>query len=180
LVAGGKLMRKSVVGELVGRRGIVYAPTNRAGVLLIFGRLLEEFDFLIEETAADCSYVVIRRRHNNGRSGESLWERAVLAIAYRSAELKDAVASERPDSSFDFLICWQNDWPECPYETFELGSLFARPEKEQAIADGRTIEELISGDADAALRNRAQLQRRFEKAIGELNIRIGKLGDKGN
>ncbi len=173
-------MKKSVVGELVGRRGIVYAPTNRAGVLLIFGRLLEEFDFLIEETAADCSYVVARRRHNDDGSGHSLWERAVLAIAYRSAELKEAATGEKPNLSFDFLICWRNDWPDCPYETFELGSLFARPEPDRTIAEGSTIEKLFPGDADAALRNRMQLQRRFEKVVGELDSRIGRLNDKGN
>ncbi len=173
-------MRKSVVGDLVGRRGIVYAPTNRAGVLLILGRLLEEFDFLIEETAADCSYVVARRRHSDSQSGDSLWEKAVLAIAYKSSELKDAAAAEKHELHFDFLICWQNNWPECPYETFELCSLFTRPESEPAIADNRPIEKLIPGDADSALRNRVQLQRRFEKAISELDSRIGRLDSKGN
>ena len=44
-------MAKSIVGDLIGRKNIVYAPTNRAGVLLLFARLVDEFEMLVEETA---------------------------------------------------------------------------------------------------------------------------------
>lgn len=171
-------MEKSVVGELVGRRGIVYAPTNRAGVLLIFGRLLDEFDLLIEEIASDCSRVVARRRHDNGPPGDNLWEKTVIAIAYKSGDLKEAWQQNAEGQSPDFLICWQNNWPECPCEVFELNSLFGSSEAQPAAVQKGKIENLIPDDASLILKTRAQMQSRFEKAIKELDNRLGKL--KGN
>jgi len=168
-------MEKSIVGDLVGRRGIVYAPINRAGVLLLFGRLLDEFDMLIEEIAADCAYVVARRRIDSG------WEKVRIALAYRSSEL-----SAGPDSGPDLLICWQHDWPACPIRTFELKSLYennfqpleapnAEVTEKAEKADNISMDNIMPSGAAEALAQRGEARRRFEKAIDNLDGKIKKI-----
>lgn len=171
-------MNKSIVGELVGKRGIVYAPVNRAGVLLIFSRLLDEFEMLVEETAEDCRYIIARRRVDTGQPGPSRWERVKIALAYESIEIQQGNKIDTDfDGSADLLICWQHNWPDCPLETFELRSLFttaATPSAElsnQAV----TINEIVPEDSGQLLKDRAVSQKRFEKAVSDLDEKIRKL-----
>ena len=168
-------MEKSIVGDLVGRRGIVYAPLNRAGVLLLFGRLLDEFDMLVEEIAADCAFVVARRHTDSG------WEKVKIALAFKSSEL-----SGGPESGADLLICWHHDWPACPVRAFELKSLYENNFKtsegsgtnlmeNSENADNISMENIMPGDAAEALAQRGEARRRFEKAIDDLDGKIKKI-----
>lgn len=171
----GESMAKSIVGDLVGKRGIVYAPINRAGVLLIFARLLDEFDMLIEETAEDCRYVIVRRRVDLG------WERLTVGLACKSSEIKNWT-----DFQGDMVICWNHDWPDCPVKPFELKSLFDnQSESQTAGISGVQIErkqvfeedplaKIMPENSPAVLANRGETHRRFEKAIGDLDEKIKK------
>jgi hypothetical protein len=168
------MMAKSIVGDLIGKRNIVYAPINRAGVLGLFCRLLDEFDMLLEETAADCGYVIARRRVDNG------WERVKINLAYRSSEFSDG----NPEDG-DLLICWHHDWPGCPLKAFELKALFENdnqpttPASPQPAVDRSAdkkneanLSDIMPDDSAALLANRAITIKRFEKAIGDLDDKI--------
>jgi len=174
-------MNKSIVGELVGKRGIVYAPVNRAGVLLIFSRLLDEFEMLVEETADDCRYIIARRRVDTGQPGSSRWERVKIALAYESAEIQEANKIDTDsDGSADLLICWQHNWPECPLETFELRSIFAitaAPSASPAEPANQAVSlnDIIPEDSGQLLKERSTTQKRFEKAVSDLDDKIRKL-----
>lgn len=174
-------MEKSVVGELIGKRGIVYAPVNRSGVLLIFSRLLDEFDMLVEESADDCSYLIARRRVDSGSQSVVHWEKIKILLVYRSSELKD-------DKSIkgDLLVCWHHDWPDCPLEAFQLKSLFKtesspktefrhKTEVNNKDNPGVSLEEIVPDDSGEVLKDRGVTQRRFEKAINELDQKIKKI-----
>ncbi|NLI16704.1 MAG: hypothetical protein GX409_10515 [candidate division Zixibacteria bacterium] len=171
-------MKKSIVGELVGKRGIVYAPINRAGVLLIFSRLLDEFEMLVEETAEDCSYIIARRRVDTGQPGSNRWERVRIALAYESLEMQPANKTDTDfDGTADLLICWQHNWPECPLETFELRSIFADVTASLNEPANQTISlnGIIPEDSGQLLKDRVTTQKRFEKAVSELDEKIKKL-----
>jgi hypothetical protein len=165
-------MAKSIVGDLIGKRGIVYAPINRPGVLLLFSRLLDEFDMLVEETAVDCSFVVVRRRVDTG------WERITIYLAFKSSDFNDGVANDD-----DFLICWHHDRPECPLKVFELKTLFdgkADERKSEEVAEANPVEvpsgeplaNILPENSSELLINRAVTRDRFEKAIGDLDEKI--------
>ncbi len=171
-------MNKSIVGELVGKRGIVYAPVNRAGVLLIFSRLLDEFEMLVEETAEDCRYIIARRRIDTGQPGSSRWERVKIALAYESLEIQQENKSDiESDGSADLLICWQHNWPDCPLETFELRSLFATATIPSAEPSNPAVSlnEIVPEDSGQLLKDRSSTQKRFEKAVSDLDEKIKKL-----
>jgi len=178
-----EIMEKSIVGELVGKRGIVYAPVNRPGVLLLFSRLLDEFDMLIEEVGDDCNYIIARRRVEPAGSSGPRWERVKISIACNSLETKtDDLATNSGDVPLSLLICWDHDWSECPFETFELRSLFGMntPPVSEIPPAGAQIAQIFPQDANQLLKNRATVQKRFEKAIGDLDEKIKKLYPQGN
>lgn len=178
-------MEKSVVGELIGKRGIVYAPVNRAGVLLIFSRLLDEFDMLVEEAADDCSYLIARRRIGSGNQGAVQWERIKILLVYKSSELKNNDSIEG-----DLLICWHHDWLDCPLEAFQLKSLFemeSLPKTElrrKPVAGNKdnpetSLEEIVPKGSGQVLKNRGVTQKRFKKAINDLDEKIKKIHPEG-
>jgi hypothetical protein len=171
-------MNKSIVGELVGKRGIVYAPVNRAGVLLIFSRLLDEFDMLVEETDADCRYIIARRRVDTGQPGSSRWERVKIALAYDSLEIQEETLVDiNSQKNADLLICWQHNWPECQLETFELRSIFATTSAlvAEQPAQGVTLNDIVPENSGQLLKDRSTTQKRFEKAVSDLDDKIRKL-----
>jgi len=173
-------MIKSVVGKLVGRRGIVYAPVNRAGVLFLFSRLLDEFDMMVEEVSENCDYVITRRRVNSGDRALDQWERVIVSIAYRSSDLRDNDGAEN-----GLLICWYHDWQECPYHTFELKSLFedemvskghepSTADPEETAENKSDIWNSINANSGEILAKRGITRQRFEKAINDLDEKIKK------
>ncbi len=165
-------MAKSIVGDLIAKRGIVYAPINRAGVLLLFSRLLDEFDMLVEETAEDCSYVVVRRRVDSG------WERVTIFLSFKSSDFNDSAANDN-----DFLICWRHDRPDCPLKVFELKALFeggtdekkadeAAQTGDSEVSPNKSMADILPENSSELLINRAVTRERFEKAIGDLDEKI--------
>ncbi len=163
-------MAGSIVGDLIGKRSIVYAPINKAGTLFLFARLLDEFDMLIEEISADCSYVVARRRVDSG------WERVVISLAFKSSDICSG-----SDITGDLLICWEHDWHDCPLKTFELKALFENgtmlnPENDNSakINDDSNILNIIPDGSSELLKNREVTRKRFEKAISDLDEKIKK------
>jgi hypothetical protein len=168
-------MARSIVGDLIGRKNIVYAPTNRAGVLLLFARLIDEFEMLVEETAEDSGYVIVRRRVDGG------WERIKIFLAYRSSEFD---AKDVDDGSL--LICWHHDSPECPLEAFALKALFEnsnsltgkgipREKKEPDNPDssaGASFSDIIPENSDELLTGREATRKRFNQAIDDLDEKI--------
>lgn len=168
-------MAKSIVGDLIGKRNIVYAPVNRAGVLLLFARLLDEFDMLVEETADDSSYVIARRRVDEG------WERVKVCLAYKSSDFSDFDLGEG-----QLLICWYHDWQDCPLKVFELKGLFFQespslktpPESKQVtkvnVKQPKPVSfsDIIPENPGEILNGKDITIKRFEKAIGDLDEKI--------
>ena len=172
LVFWGEQMKNSIVGDLIGKRGIVYAPVNRAGVLMLFSRLLDEFEMLIEQISDDCSYVIALRRIEYG------WERIKISLAFKSSDLNNGSSLDG-----DLLICWHHDWSESPLKTFELKALFdnshhsdsnnhTKAFDENNNSTGSVFQDVISSDSGELLLRRGVTQRRFEKAISELDNKI--------
>ena len=166
-------MARSIVGDLIGKKNVVYAPVNRAGVLLLFARLLDEFDMLVEETAEDCSYVIVRRRVDEG------WERVKVNLAFRSSGFDNGHIEDG-----DLLICWYHDWPECPLKTFELRALFenneplsmpapqAEPPAPRKQIKTTTFSDIMPENPGEILVGKNVTLKRFEKAIGDLDEKI--------
>ncbi|MCD6163645.1 MAG: hypothetical protein J7K40_14685 [candidate division Zixibacteria bacterium] len=180
---------QSIVGDLIGKHNIIYAPVNKAGVMFMFSRLLNEFDILIEEVSANCNYVIARRCIDN-YSDNKHWERVKIVFALKSSEFNNGSQIDG-----DILICWNNDWPDCSLKTFELKSLCNEEQKPDTILtisnddsesnkiemppshrnDGiatLSIQNIIPGDCSELLMRRRVTKLKFEQAIKDLDQKI--------
>lgn len=43
------MAKKSIVGDLINFRGLVYSPMNENGVIFLFGKVVEDLNMYIEE-----------------------------------------------------------------------------------------------------------------------------------
>jgi len=102
---------KSIVGDLINFRGLVYSPINENGVIFIFGKVIEDLNMYIEEIKPGFPDCIGRRFTGRG------WERVSIEFEYRSSHFQDHGHSP---NECDIIVCWEHDWPNCPLEVIEL------------------------------------------------------------
>jgi len=104
---------KKAVGEPINFRGLVYAPVNENGVIFLFGLVAKDLGFTIEgiqEAFPDA----FGRRYTEGRGYPVDIEFKFKSSGYRQY-YKDG-------NLCDLIVCWENDWKDCPIEVIELKS----------------------------------------------------------
>lgn len=104
---------KSIVGDLINFRGLVYAPLNENGVVFLFGRVADDLHMYIEEIKPGFPDCVARRFTGKG------WERVLIEFEYLSSNFKQ---HGHDPQGCDMIVCWENDWLDCPLEVIELRS----------------------------------------------------------
>jgi len=101
---------------------LVYAPTNEAGVMVLFGAVAREQGFAITRVQAafpDCEAM---------REIEpEKWQPQKLEFEYES---RNFLLHLHPVDGCDGIVCWKHNWPECPLEVLELSTMtWHRPNK---------------------------------------------------
>ena len=104
---------KSIVGDLINFRGLVYAPLNENGVVFLFGKIADDLNMYIEEIKPGFPDCIGRRYIGKG------WERVAIEFEYQS---KNFVQHGHDPTDCDLIICWEHNWTECPIEVIELKS----------------------------------------------------------
>jgi hypothetical protein len=104
---------KSIVGDLINFRGLVYAPMNENGVVFLFGRVADDLNMYIEEIKPGFPDCVGRRFVGKG------WERISIEFEFKSSNF---VLHGHDTNNCDLIICWEHDWKDCPIEVIELRS----------------------------------------------------------
>jgi hypothetical protein len=107
------MTEKSVVGDLINFRGLVYAPLNENGVILLFGKVMHDLNMYIEEIKPGFPDCIARRFVGKG------WERVSIEFEYTSSNFK---AHGHDPEQCDIVVCWEHDWSNCPLEVIELKS----------------------------------------------------------
>ena len=105
------MKEKSIVGDLINFRGLVYSPINENGVIFIFGKVIEDLNMYIEEIKTGFPDCVGRRFTGRG------WEKVHIEFEYKSINFKE---HGHDPKNCDIIVCWVHDWPECPIEVIEL------------------------------------------------------------
>lgn len=108
---GHFLNEKSVVGDLINFRGLVYSPMNENGVIFLFGKVMEDLNMYIEEIKPGFPDCIGRRFNGKG------WERVRIEFEYLSSNFK---LHKHDPRKCDIIICWEHNWPECRLEVIEL------------------------------------------------------------
>ncbi len=104
----------SIVGKPIKYGGLVYAPVNEMGVVLLFGMIFEELGMIVEEIRSGFPDVTIRRFNGKG------WTREYAEFEYESLNFKQ---HKHPVDKCDIIICWLHNWKDCPLEVCDMASL---------------------------------------------------------
>lgn len=70
----------SIGGDLINFRGLVYAPLNENGVVVLFGKVMEDLTIYIEEFKPDC---IARRFVGKG------WKRIRIEFEFKSKNFQN-------------------------------------------------------------------------------------------
>lgn len=104
---------RSIVGDLINFRGLVYAPINEQGVVFLFGRVAHDLNMYVEEIKPGFPDCIARRFIGRG------WERVRIEFEFRSSNF---LAHKHDPDACDLIVCWEHDWRDCPLEVIELSS----------------------------------------------------------
>ncbi len=150
---------RSIVGDLINFRGLVYSPINENGVIFLFGKVIEDLNMYIEEIKPGFPDCIGRRFTGRG------WERVAIEFEFRSSQFQDH--GHNPDEC-DIIVCWEHDWPDCPLEVIELREIIkALPNKPIERPD--TMAGVGKPTVDDHLRNfPAKVRELFERLDAEI------------
>jgi hypothetical protein len=94
---------------------LVYAPTNEAGVMVLFGAVAREQGFAItrvQQAFPDCEAM---------REIEpEKWQPEKIEFEFES---RNFLAHLHPVDGCNMIVCWRHNWPECPLEVLELSTM---------------------------------------------------------
>lgn len=114
----GKLLRdRPTYGPPMMESGLAYGPANEMGVVFLFGMLARQLGFVvmrIQTAFPDCEAM--------RKIDDQTWEKVRIEFEYAS---RNFLRHGHPAGGCDVVVCWVNNWPECPVEVVELSSLAA-------------------------------------------------------
>ncbi len=103
-----------------------HAPTNEMGVVFLFGALAPSLGYLVESLGIAFPDCQAKRRLRG--AGEP-WERVRIEFEFRS---RNFLTHKHDARKCDLIVCWEDDWKDCPLEVLELKRELARFEKKGA------------------------------------------------
>lgn len=102
------------MGEPIDFRGLRHAPINEQGVVFLFATVSRELGFNIESVQQgfpDCEGKYLFDSKKN------LWAKARIEFEYKASNFEQ---HGHDPNQCDFIVCWVNDWPDCPVNVIEL------------------------------------------------------------
>jgi len=103
---------RTTFGSLLNFRGIQHAPVNEQGVVFLFGMVCLELGFIVESVRTGFPDCEAKRRVRGDN-----WERVRIEFEFKSRDFKQ---HGHDPLGCDMIVCWENNWAECPLEILEL------------------------------------------------------------
>jgi len=103
-------------GDFINFGGLQHTPVNEQGVVFLFGMICQKLGYVVETIQSgfpDCE----AKRQIPG--GKSKWQRVRIEFEFESKTFRSHGHDPR---QCDIIVCWENNWPECPIEVLELKS----------------------------------------------------------
>ena len=110
-----KIEKMHETGDILNVRGIVYEPINEQGVISLFTALCYDLGFRLEGIRTRFPDAILKRKNDRGTFSPCLAEFEFKASNYQ--------LHGHPLKGCDLIICWENDWRDCPIETLELKNI---------------------------------------------------------
>ena len=107
---------EQLYGEPIDFRGLRHAPINEQGVVFLFAMICRELGFNIESIQQgypDCEGKYLHDKKKNR------WAKARIEFEYKASGFQQ---HGHDPNQCDFIVCWINDWTDCPINVIELKS----------------------------------------------------------
>lgn len=105
-----------IVGERIDLPILNYAPLNEMGVIVLFGYYLKDLGFShLEEIRSGFPDAIGMQRIDNWR-----YRRVRIEFEFQS---RNFVTHKHNVDECDVIVCWENNWQDCPLEVIELKSV---------------------------------------------------------
>jgi hypothetical protein len=168
---------RSIVGDLINFRGLVYAPVNENGVIFLFGKVAKDLHMYVEEVKPGFPDCIARRFTGKG------WERCRVEFEFYASNFKD---HKHEVEGCDLIVCWEDDWKDCPIEVVELKSVILELENEpisrpgESTADAPEVDAAFDeqGAGDAPRRWWAEIFKALEAYDDEIWLNVGRKAKK--
>jgi hypothetical protein len=112
------LADRPTYGPLLSPCPLICGPTNENGVLILFGALAERLGFAV---------LHVQNAYPDGEAfrlvAKGRWQRVRIEFEYES---RNFLLHQHDPSKCDLIVCWENNWPECPLEVIELKTEFEK------------------------------------------------------
>jgi hypothetical protein len=109
------LQNQPILGMPLLHPVMLFAPTNEAGVMVLFGAMARELGYAITRVQAECpdceAVRTVDQEHCQPIRIE--FEKDSRNFLVHGHSVNDA----------DMIVCWKHNWPECPLEVLELSKL---------------------------------------------------------
>ena len=107
-----------VYGERIDFEAMLHAPTNEQGVVALFAMMALRLGFLIEALRPAFPDCEAKRR-----VGREEWERVKIEFEFESRNFR---THGHAAGDCDLIVCWRDNWPECPIEVIALRDFVAQ------------------------------------------------------
>ena len=111
------LKDRPVYGASLIPSAMGFAPVNEVGVVYLFGVLANKLGFVVTWMGTEYPDCEAIREVEPGR-----WQRVRIEFEFRS---RNFIQHFHDPKDCDLIVCWENNWPECPVEVLELKSVLA-------------------------------------------------------
>lgn len=108
------MLKKSVVGEKLGIPEMSYGPVEENGVIFLFGLLYKHLGFdCVEEVHKRFPDCIARKKIAQGK-----YQKVSIEFEYKSSDFVGHKHLEKMKKGIecDYIICWLDDWEDCPKE----------------------------------------------------------------
>jgi hypothetical protein len=95
-----------------------HAPINEQGVIFLFGMICSDLGYVVEKLKSGFPDCEAKRELRPG-----IWQRVRIEFEFRSRTFR---THGHDPQQCDVIVCWENNWPDCPIEVQELKSLLPR------------------------------------------------------
>jgi Homing endonuclease associated repeat len=101
-------------GSFLNFRGLLHAPINESGVVFLFGMVAQELGYVVESIRPGFPDCEAKRRVS--KSGDT-WERVRIEFEFAS---RTFLTHGHNVAHCDVIVCWEDNWHDCPIEVLEL------------------------------------------------------------
>ncbi len=109
------LKDRPIYGPPLMPAALACGPVNEMGVVYLFALLATRLGFVVTRIQTDFPDCEALRRVDEER-----WQKIWIEFEYES---RNFLKHMHKIQDCDLIVCWSNNWPECPIEVLELRSV---------------------------------------------------------